>query len=48
MQRKHNAEYKRHYQVDEWSGKLEQELERLIGPVEAKETMAKKSHRPSP
>ena len=43
MQRKHNAEYKRHYHVEEWSGHLEQELERLIGPVEAKETMARKS-----
>ena len=43
MRRKHNAEYKRHYHVDEWSGQLEHELERLLGPVEAKETMAKKS-----
>jgi putative membrane protein len=43
MDRKHNAEYKRHYHVDEWSGKLEEELIRLIGPTEAAAVLAHKS-----
>ena len=40
---KHNAEYQRRYHVEEWSGKLEEDLTRLIGADEAARTMAKKT-----
>jgi len=43
MGRKHNAEFTKLYQVDEWSGQLEVELVGLIGPDDAAAVMARKS-----
>lgn len=43
MGRKHNAEYQKNYRVDEWSGRLADELTRILGAGESAAVMARKS-----
>jgi ion channel-forming bestrophin family protein len=43
MSHSHNAEYRQRYHIDEWTGKLDHELEKWLGHDEAARVLSRKS-----